>query len=77
MLFYVTRTSSHDDSKPCSEAIAEEKKESNYRQRWQIEINSLQELVDFIELHDFPVVIEINFWKDNRNTIEIYDDYRE
>ena len=44
----------------------------------EIEINTLEELLDFCkECHEHIIITEANRWNDWTWNIEIYDDYRE
>lgn len=69
MIFDITRTST------CISRNAEKTCEECYKkgERLFIEINTLDELLNFVKKYD-RIVIE---HYDNENSIEIYDDYRE
>ena len=71
MKFIVTRTSDWDDSSPCPEATlrTEKEKDGPCDYKWGVKINTLKELLAFVEKHG-KVVFE-------GNHIEIYDYYRE
>lgn len=82
MKLYVTRTSiwGSKDS-PCDGAIKEKYFVENVfgdkieRSRFFINIENLEELMEFIKKQDSEVIVGTDF--DGLNTIEIYDDYRE
>jgi hypothetical protein len=70
MKYIVTRTSFYgdDELKPCEDAVLE--KLSNGSVRWYININSLEEMEEFIS-EVGQIIISYG------NEIEIYDSYRE
>lgn len=70
MKYIVTRTSFYgdDELKPCEDAVLE--KLSNGSVRWYININSLEEMEEFIS-EVGQIIISYG------NEIEIYDNYRE
>ena len=73
MKFEVTKTNyDTPDGKPCKEAVMSEEQGGWF----QIEINSLDELIKFLEEHN-SVVIERSLWNPKFWKIEIYNDYRE
>lgn len=74
MKFYVTRTSLGRDEKPCEGAAPCKQEyfangEMHELDAWEIEINTLEELIEFIYSQGRIVM--------NSGSIEIYDDYRE
>lgn len=80
MKFKVERTSSRSmELKPCKEAyegnilwIGNDK----YIKCWYVDINSLQELLDFAEKYG-DIIIGTSYEYGKTPMIEIYDDYRE
>ena len=82
MKFYVTRTSNwgHTNS-PCEGAIEEKHSfENRYGEkhemiRFYINIESLEELMEFTNKQATEIVVSTNF--EGNPAIEIYDDYRE
>ena len=70
MKYIVTRTSFYgdDELKPCEDAVLE--KLSNGSVRWYININSIEEMEEFIS-EVGQIIISYG------NEIEIYDSYRE
>ena len=70
MKYIVTRTSFYgdDELKPCEDAVLE--KLSNGSVRWYININSLEEMEEFIS-EVGQIIIYYG------NEVEIYDSYRE
>ena len=76
MIFRITKTSSYlhiDQPKPCKNAkkIVEIDPVGNFEKvRWEIEINTLEELLDLLKEADHELIISDGY-------IEIYDDYRE
>ena len=70
MKYIVTRTSFYgdDELKPCEDAVLE--KLSNGSVRWYININSLEEMEEFIS-EVGQIIISYG------NEVEIYDSYRE
>lgn len=81
MKYIVTRTSIWGDKKPCEEAFEEEVVctyfENGKKVVWMIEINTLEELHEFIDKYGGSVVIEDWYFNNAYKKIEIYDDYRE
>lgn len=82
MKFIITRTSSWNDSPPCEEVKREivnnGRSGEDYREHnvWTIEINTLEELINFTNKYGRIVIEE--YWLNNRyKEIEIYDYYRE
>lgn len=81
MEFIVTRTSIHDNTRPCWEATSKaisvdwlgQKIEKNV---WVVEFNNLQELIEFKNKYG-SVVIDNYVFDSNLMHIEIYDSYRE
>jgi hypothetical protein len=83
MKFVVTRTSDWNDNKvPCAKAkreiITNNKSGEDYRERnvWTIELNTLEELINFTNKYG-RIVIEEYWLNDKFKEIEIYDGYRE
>lgn len=75
MKFSLTRTSSwRDDAKPCP--WAKFKKTSS--EHWEIDIDGLDGLLEFIMQHG-KIVVSVDRYNYPRSAphIEIYDDYRE
>ncbi len=78
MEFLIIRTSSSgfDPQKPCEGA---KKKELRYPsskkviERWAIEINTLEELLELIDKEGTSIIFESSKYRE----IEIYDGYRE
>ncbi len=78
MKFMIKRTSAGDDKCPCDESHREEFVYSDGIQttRWFIEINTLEELIEFSKTYGLLVVGLA--WEDwSIPFVEIYDDYRE
>lgn len=85
MKFIVHSTSGGWKEKPCEEAVRDSiiteyqvGKEiiRNPKDVWSIEINTLEELIDFFERNG-DIIIKDCFWNRSLREIEIYDDYRE
>ena len=80
MKFLVCRTSELDIEKsPCEEAMECSlicEVDNIMIKRWYIEINTLEELVDFCKKHR-SLVIEPYTWNKSYMIIEIYDTFRE
>ena len=79
MIFKVMRTSFWNDSKekPCEETFRIEKDEDEYPwANWAVEINSLQELINFQKKVKNEIILGTTF-KKKEPYIEIYDSYRE
>lgn len=71
MKFVVVKSSVwHWKCPPCKEAVYNEEKKE-----WEINLNSLEEVLAFMELQGNPLIIS-DLGK-NRFQIEIYDSYRE
>lgn len=68
MRFNISRTSSMYWEKPCEGAI--DISESEDDNHWVIDINTLDELMEFINIDNKTLVIGAKY-------LEIYDDYRE
>lgn len=86
MKFHVTRTSNYSDNiKPCEKAkeIITEIRSVNTttaRKIWYIEVNSIEDLLSFIDEQESEVVIntqKTDIVDYGMPSIEIYDDYRE
>lgn len=77
MRFKVRRTSCWMDEKPCDNCTTEEKTHTRHdgsiytEVKYFVEINTLEELLGFINLHGRIVLSTLE------REIEIYDDYRE
>lgn len=71
MKYKIERTSSFacQVEQPCDKAYRGENDEFNVPQ-WYIDINSLEDLQELIEEVKYPLIV-------SKETIEIYDDYRE
>lgn len=85
MKFHVMRTSIYNEKhKPCENAkkcLVEFQTKNNTRTKeiWCIELNSLEELMSFIDQQNYEVIIntpETSGWGSRIPSIEIYDDYR-
>lgn len=74
MKFIISRTSIWSSEKPCRKA---KKEIVEGRVMWSIEINTLEELIKFMEKNEQNLVIKYSFEKEIPYEIEIYDDYRE
>mgnify|MGYP000899782754 CR=1 FL=1 len=82
MKFLVTRTSVWDKTQPpCEGAVSLSPEPSFWDGKWEVEINSIDELWNFIDTHGQCVLslgsladIEAG---DKQLRLEIYDDYRE
>ncbi len=76
MRFLVSRTSRGYKDKPCDDAFYVGRQLGDATPEWAVEINSLQELIDFYKKHGHEIIIT-----DTANTdmavLEIYDTYRE
>ncbi len=87
MKFLISRTSMlcKENKKPCEEAVKEKYKaivpftnnEIRELEGWFIEINSLEELLEFQKKYDEELVISRDNLNKNLIEIEIYDSYRE
>lgn len=86
MIFEVSRTSYSSREKPCSEAKHHQKEITHTHSGreickgtfdyWTIEINSLEELIEFVEKHG-QIVLQKDIFLNNTFEIEIYDTWRE
>ena len=76
MLFQVIRTSMWEEEKPYDKCIPI-KTNAKYPNSWGIEINSLEELMDFKRDVGSKLVINQSYIDKQLPMIEIYDDYRE
>lgn len=82
MKFVISRTSHYGkDKPPCEEAREETilsggEKQFEY-EAWCLDINTIEELIKFIEKNGGSAVIEKSYWTQENWEIEIYDDYRE
>ena len=75
MKFIVSRTST--GRKPCKEAKKAEKSDGfDYPNIWTIEIDTLEELINFVKKYG-TIIIDDSGEKSVPFEIEIYDDYRE
>lgn len=89
MIFSIYRTSNiifSEDNPPCNKAFVKEfilgnKYKMVQNKDWFIELNTLEDLLNFKEEVGEPIIIDDDFRKDNnigvKHSIEIYDDYRE
>ena len=69
MLYTICRTSDwFGENKPCEKAYLH--RSCDFENEWRIEINSIEELNELINDVGKCIIL-------TRNTIEIYDDYRE
>ena len=73
MKFIVSRTSIWNNASPCEEAKREEFEDGP---DWTIEINSLEELINFRKKYG-EIILTASVLPEIDNEIEIYDDYRE
>lgn len=71
MKYKIERTSNliYQVEQPCNKAYRGDNGEFNIPQ-WYIDINSLEDLQELIEEVKYPLIV-------SKETIEIYDDYRE
>ena len=76
MKFKISRTSLWHREKPCEEATLTNDVDRNKLPYWILEINSLDDLIKFIEKYK-RIVIEDEAYNIDLPEIEIYDDYRE
>lgn len=79
MIFKIVR-SSDDVNKPCENAYLKEKfrnKSGGMSYIWEIEIDSLNELMDLIKETNEPLIVFGPSKDDLSTSIEIYDEYRE
>lgn len=81
MKFIVSKSSVYDNNiKPCDEAkqdivrVVKTIRGNLEKKYWSIEINSLEDLIKFIDTHGDVVLLENS---DGYYEIEIYDGYRE
>lgn len=78
MKFQVTRTSDYDkDKKPCDRAVLSEHKTCYGESIWEIEINSLEDLIAFRKEVGHPVILLEPYDVKDMHELEIYDYYRE
>ena len=79
MKFEIRRTSTwFDEDIECEEARQEEFiVEEHIYKRWVVEINTLEELIGFIEKYEGRIVLETDNRRNELHKIEIYDDWRE
>ena len=84
MRFKISRTSSdyYRQEKPCDGAFVykreRERLDDRDRLSWALEVNSLDELLQFIEkVCDSVIISRACDYHDGLPKIEIYDDYRE
>ena len=76
MKFFVHRTSGLQDGKPCEEATENVAKEAvSFWNNWTVEINSLDELIQFVE--KYGTVIIDRSYDGKAFVLEIYDTWRE
>lgn len=84
MRFQITRTSTgyYRQEKPCDGAFVYKRErgrlDDHDRLYWALEVNSLDELLKFIEKNGEPIIISgACDYYDGLLQIEIYDEYRE
>lgn len=92
MIFNIYRTNNFiffEDNPPCNKAFVKEFKRpvlgDKYKmvqnKDWFIELNTLEDLLNFKEEVGEPIIINDDFGEDNnigvKYSIEIYDNYRE
>lgn len=78
MRFIITRTRMEVCEKPCEEAILDQKNEIDKDfQGWFLELDSLEQLLMFIEKMGKVVIKAESIWNKEFPEIEIYDMYRE
>lgn len=78
MKFTIERTSDYDGiMKPSKNAVLSKEKSSFDTNVWEIEIESLEELIKLKEEVKYPIIIKNPCFIEGQNEIEIYDDYRE
>lgn len=76
MKFIITRTSDYGKNPPCEGAVLLYKDEESAE--WEIEINSLEELLQLSAKTAEPLIIFAQGYdKGNVPELEIYDNYRE
>ena len=82
MIFNIYRTSNiifSENKPPCDKAFIKEFE--GHGKDWFIELNTLEDLLNFKEEIGEPIIIDDDIWKGNNvgveYSIEIYDDYRE
>ena len=63
--------------KPCEEAVLSEQKTLFNTNIWEIEINSLEELLKLKQKVGFPIIVSDPYHVDGQQELEIYDAYRE
>ena len=51
--------------------------EKSIRYYWEVELNTLEELLEFKKIADEPIIINGSYYGGNSMEIEIYDNYRE
>ena len=75
MKFIVKRTSGRyieDETSPCENAVVDNEEEG-----WVIEINSIEELLSFVEKCSDEIIISPKAYNSEMPCLEIYDDWRE
>lgn len=80
MKFIITSTSSEwlsDSPKPCEGAVLSEHKTAHGENIWEIEINSLEELIELKKKLNYPIILLNPNQIEGMYQLEIYDDYRE
>lgn len=82
MVFNICRTKDFvfsENNPPCNKAFIKEFE--GHGKDWFIELNTLEDLLNFKEEIGEPIIIDDDLWKDNnigvKYSIEIYDTYRE
>lgn len=81
MKFAVRRTSDLLSEKPpCEEAVLVERENDCFRwirSIYEVELNTLDELIEFTKKHEGAVVLITDDGDRDKYYLEIYDDYRE
>jgi hypothetical protein len=83
MKFIVELSSKGDSDKPCPEAVEVTGVGYPYKANWQIELNTLEDLIEFIKRQNEGVIVfppsKTSFRRHDNESwlIEIYNDYRE
>ncbi len=78
MKFIISRTSTtFSGVKPCECAELSEHKDCFGNKIWEIEVSSLEELVELKKKFNHPIVLCDSYDVKDMLELEIYDDYRE
>lgn len=82
MKFLVELSNNDNKVKPCPEAVEVTGVGWQHRSNWQIELNTLEDLIEFIKRQNEGVIVfppnKTPYRGDNKSwLIEIYNDYRE